>query len=61
VDVDGAARGRVQHGLRQDLAEGDHDREVGAERGQPLGPAGIAQPRRLQHRQAGGERGFLHG
>ena len=54
MDVDRAARGRVEHGLRQDLAERDDHRDVGAERGQALRPLGIAQPRRLEHGDAGG-------
>ena len=39
VDVDRAARGHIQHGLGQDLAERDDHREVGAVRGEALGPA----------------------
>ena len=38
VDVDRPARGRVEHGLRQDLAERHHHRDVGAERA-PGAPA----------------------
>jgi hypothetical protein len=59
VNVDRAARRRVEHGLRQDLSEGDDDGDVGAERAQPLGPLGVAQARRLEHRQPGRQRGRL--
>ena len=49
VNVDRPARGRVEHRLRQDLAERRDHRDVGGERGQARRPLGIAQPRRLEH------------
>ena len=60
VDVDRAAPGCVEHGLRQDLAERGDDRHVGAERAQALGPLGIAQARRLQDPEPGFQGARLH-
>jgi hypothetical protein len=45
MDVDGAAPRDVEYGLGQDLAERDHDGDIGSDLGQPLRPAGITQPR----------------
>ena len=59
VDVDGSSPGRVEHRPRQDLAERDDDGHVGAERAQAIGPLGIAQPRRLEHLDARGQRARL--
>ena len=53
MHVDRPARGRVEHGLRQDLAERRDDRDVGGEGGQPRRPFGIAQPRGLEHGDPG--------
>ena len=50
VDVDRPARGHVENGAREDLAERHHDRDVGRVLGETLGPAGIAEPGRLEHR-----------
>ena len=60
MDVDGAARGDVEHGLGQDLAEGHHHRDLGAELREPLGPARVSQARRLQDRDPGRPRALLH-
>ena len=54
MDVDRAAGRRVEHGPREDLPERRHDAHVRAEGAQTLGPAGIAEAGRLQHREAGG-------
>jgi hypothetical protein len=54
-------RGRVEHGLRQDLAERHHDGDVRSERTQALRPPGVAQARRLQYWQPGGDGGLLDG
>ena len=61
MDIDGAPSRNIQHGLGQDLAEGDHHRHLGVEFGQPLGPAGITQARRLEHGDARGTRALLDG
>jgi len=61
VDVDRAAARRVEHGLRQDLAERDNDRHVGAERPQAIGPLGIAHAQRLEDLEPSGQCALLHG
>ena len=61
VNVDRPARGRVEHRLRQDLAERRDHRDVGGERGQARRPLGIAQPRRLEHGDPGVLRPLLDG
>ena len=52
MDVDAAARHRLEHCQRQDLAVRDHDGELGARAAQRV--AQLAGPRRagLDHRQA---------
>ena len=52
VDVDRPARGHVENRLREDLAEGHDDRDVGRVLGEALGPAGITDPGGLEHRDA---------
>ncbi len=60
MDVDRSARGHVEHGPGQDLAEGDDDGDVRAEFAEPFGPPGVPQPWRLEHGQPGLERALLH-
>ena len=50
MDVDRPARGHVENRPREDLAEGHDDRDVGRVLGETLGPAGVAEPGRLEHR-----------
>ena len=50
VAVDAAQARNIQHHLRQDQAVGDHHQQVGLERGQFGLGVGVAQGRRLQHR-----------
>ena len=52
VDVDRAARGDVEDRLREDLPEGHDHRDVGPMLGEPLGPAGVTEPDRLEQRDA---------
>ena len=61
MDVDGPAARDVEHGLGQDLTEGHDHRDVGVELGEPLGPAGLAQARRLDHRHSRPLRALLDG
>ena len=49
MDVDRSAGGHPEHGLRQDLPERHNDSDLGRVLGEPVGPAGIAEPVRLEH------------
>jgi hypothetical protein len=60
VDVDGPARRHVQDRARKELPEGDHHSDVGGVLREALGPAGIAQASRLDHRDAVLRRHGLH-
>ena len=59
MDVDGAALWNVEHGLGQDLPEGDDHADVGRELAELLGPLGIAQARGLKDAHAGGSGALL--
>ena len=61
MDVDRPARGHVENRPREDLTEGHDDRDVGRVLGEPLGPAGVAKPGRLEHRDPVLEGQRLHG
>jgi hypothetical protein len=54
VHVDAAARKRLEHSFRQDLAVGHHHRELGAGGAQPLGHLRRPRRSRLIDRDAGG-------
>ena len=59
MDVDRASLGRVEHRLRENLAERDDHRHVGAERAEARGPFGMAHPRGLDDLEPCGQRARL--